>query len=178
MPVRKLFGGFLLLAFVAACGGGSPTQAPGGATQKPAATQGGGATEGPAATQSGGGGGNIDTTYGKIHIELSGPMTKSADYGFIPAGSIFGGTQGSSLSFANNQAATEIVSVYVSPDGKVVMSWVGSDFSAPGTECTTSNWNIGGSSGSGSFDCTGAVITSSGAVLQDARIKGNFEAHT
>lgn len=170
----------LVLALaLAACGGGAPTQAPGGGGGQ--ATPGAGPTDAAQATQAGGGGGNKPAgwdQYGKVHIEISGPISKSGDYGFIPAGSIFGGTQGSSLSFAI-EGTNEIVSILTTAEGKTVVSYGGEDFTAPAAECTTSNWNIGATSASGSFDCkAGFVITAAGATLQNATIKGSFDAHT
>jgi hypothetical protein len=167
---------------VAACGGSSPTQAPGAATQNPggggtATTQpgggGGGATTDPGG--GGGGGGTGDTSHGKVHVEISGPVTKTADYGFVPAGSVFGGDQGASLNFTNG--ADAIVSIAIDPEGAVVVSWGTAEFSAPGAACTTSNWNVGATSGSGSFDCKATfVILASGSTVQNASIKGTFEA--
>lgn len=167
---------------LAACGGGTPTQAPGGATTNP----GGGTptnvpqgTDTPVATQSGGGGGDKPAgwdQYGKVHIELTGPVEKSGDYGFVPAGSFFGGAQGSSLNFTND-ASSEIVSILVGADGKVIVSYGSEEMSAPAAECTTSNWNIGATSGSGSFDCTaGMIILSTGATLTNGHLTGTFDA--
>jgi hypothetical protein len=167
---RSLIAVALVGVLAAACGGGaSPTQAPGAATQNPG---GGGATENPG----GGGGGAGDTSHGKVHIEMSGPVTKSGDYGFVPAGSVFGGDQGSSLNFTN-EGTNEVVSILIGADGSVVVSYGTPEFSAPASQCTTSNWNIGASSASGSFDCTAAlVIMASGATAQDGKLKGTFEA--
>lgn len=173
----------LVGALAGACGGTPATQGPGGGdpTTGPGATQGSGpgATQGsgPGATQGGGGGGGAgDTSHGKVHIEITGPVTKTADYGFVPAGSIFGGDQGSSLNFTN-EGTNEIVSIVISADGKVLVSYGTQEFSAPAAECTTSNWSIGTTSASGSFDCTAAlVVLESGAMVQDGKIKGNFEA--
>ena len=156
---------FLAVALVgllaAACGGATATQAPAGATQNPG----------------GGGGGGGDTTYGKVHIEISGPVTKNADYGFIPAGSLFGGDQGSVLNFSGGDN-NEVVSILISPDQPVVVSYAGPDFQAAGATCTTTNWNVGTSSGSGSFECAAPmVILGSGGTATDARIKGSFDAH-
>jgi len=172
---------------VAACSGSStPTQPAGGgggSTQAPAATTadggGGGATEAPAATDAGdgGGGGGVSTQNGTMHIEISGPVTKSADYGFIPLGSIFGGQAGSALNFSGSDQ-NEIVSILIGADSAVTISWLSADFQAPATVCTTSNWNIGATSGSGSFDCTAAiVILASGASVANAKVTGNFTAH-
>jgi hypothetical protein len=173
-----------LTLVVAACGGASPTQAPGGATANPggggAATDAAPATNGPAATQSGAGGGGSKPAgwdqYGKVHIEISGPVSHAGDYGFLPAGSIFGGAQGSSLNFTI-EGSNEIVSILVGPDGAVVVSYGSEAMSAPAAQCTTSNWNLGATSGSGSFDCTAAlIILSSGATVTGGQIKGSFEA--
>jgi hypothetical protein len=183
MQLKRLAIATALVGVVAACGGGSATQAPAGATQNPGATDGGGdgaPTAAPGATQSGGGGGgNVDTTYGRMHIEITGPVTKSADYGFLPAGSIFGGAAGSALNFTNSaESASEIASILIGEDGKVAVSWVTTEFQAPAAECATSSWNVSGTSGSGSFECTAAlVIMASGAIVQDGKVKGNFEAH-
>jgi hypothetical protein len=173
---------------LAACGGGSgPAQ-----TQAASDSEQGSPTDGPATLQpaatvdAGGNGGNGGNgggrpagwdQYGKVHVDVSGPVTKSADYGFMPAGSLFGGAQGSALNFAI-EGTSELVSILVNPDGTVVVSYASADFSMPAAECTTSDWNLGATSGSGSFDCTaGVVILGSGAMAQDGRIKGSFEAH-
>ena len=165
-----------------ACSSGSPTQAPaqtadaggggGGATQAHDATQ------PPAATAGGGGlGGGAATGTGTIHLEISGPVSKTGDYDFAPAGSIFGGSAGSSLNFTNDQTS-EIVSILVSGEGKVLVSYGSMDFSVPGAECTTTNWNLTATSGSGEFDCNASlVITAAGAQLTGARIKGSFTTH-
>jgi hypothetical protein len=177
----------LVGVLAAACGSSSPTQAP-AATQGTQATQdngggggggGGGATDQPQATKAGGGGGggSIDTTYGKVHIDISGPVQKSADYGFVPAGSVFGGASGTSLSFSNG--GDELVQIIVTSDGQAVVTYGGADFSAPVAACTTSNWNLGATSASGSFDCANATaITASGATITGVSVKGDFTAHT
>lgn len=163
-----------------ACASTPATPGPGGGnpTAGPDATQ----DTGPGATQGGGGGGGGKPAgwdqYGKVHIEISGPVQKSADYGFIPAGSLFGGDAGSSFNFTND-GSNEIVSILIGQDGKVIVSYGGEDFAAPAAECTTSNWNIGSTSASGAFDCAAAlVIMASGATLQGATIKGSFDART
>jgi len=173
---------------LSACGGNAgATQQPGGATTNPgggggSATQQPAATDEPAATTDtggGGGGGNPAgwDRYGKVHVEMGGPVNKTVELGFVPAGSLFGGAQGSSLSFAN-EGSNQVVSILVGPDNKIVISYGGPDFSMPGTECTTSNWNIGATSGSGSFDCKASiVILASGASVTNGTLKGNFDAH-
>lgn len=181
---------------VAACGGnGAATQSNGGggsgngaATQSNGGGGGGNATGSVVPTQSagagvaGGGGGGGDKPagwdkYGRVHVEMSGSVSKSTDLGFVPAGSIFGGAQGSSLNFTID-GSNEVVSILVGADGSVVISYGGPDFSMPAATCTTSNWNIGATSGSGSFDCTVALtIMGGGAVAQGGKLTGNFEAH-
>ena len=177
MQLPKSIVAVALVGMVAIACGGTPATSGPGATQNP----GGGATPGPQATQGGVGGGTKPAgwdQYGKVHIEISGPVQKSGDYGFVPAASIFGGAQGSSLSFTV-EGASELVSILIGPDQKVIVSYAGEDFSAPAAECTTSNWNMGTTSASGSFDCKAAfVITSAGATVTGATIKGTFDAHT
>ena len=181
----------LLILFTAlslvlvACGGGAATQVPGGATTNPG--DGGGtptdvpqATNGPGATMSGRGGGGVKPAgwdqYGKVHIELTGPVSKTGDYGFVPAGSFFGGASGSSLNFTI-EGSNEIVSIVIGGDGKVIVSYGSVEMSAPAAECTTSNWNIGATSGSGSFDCNAALIVlATGATLTGGHLTGSFDA--
>lgn len=177
----------VMAMLLGACGGNAGgTQQPAGAT---ANTGGGGtatenpqATDEPVATDSGGGGGGGGNPagwdrYGKVHVEMGGPVQKTVELGFIPAGSLFGGAQGSSLSFTN-EGSNQVLSILIGPDNKVVVSYGDQDFSMPGTECTTSSWNIGATSGSGSFDCTASlVILASGASVTNGTIKGNFDAH-
>jgi len=187
--VRSIAALALVAALLGACGGNAgATQQPGAATTNPGGG-GGGATQQPAATDepaattdpgSGGGGGGNPAgwdRYGKVHVEMGGPVSKTVDLGFVPAGSLFGGAQGSSLSFTN-EGSNQVVSILVGPDNKIVISYGGVEFSMPGTECTTSNWNIGATSGSGSFDCKAAlVILASGASVTDGTLKGTFDAH-
>lgn len=184
MQVPKSVAAVVLVGLVAvACGGTPATAGPGGATQNPGggATPGVQATPGAQATQSGGGGGTKPAGWdrnGKVHIEISGPVQKSAEYGFVPAASIFGNAQGSSFNFTID-GVNEVVSILIGPDQKVLVSYGGEDFTAPAAECKTSNWNIGATTASGSFDCTaGFVIVASGATLTGANIKGTFDAHT
>jgi hypothetical protein len=185
---RAISGLALGALLLSACSGGAgPTQQPAAATTN---TGGGGgtATEQPTITDApgetvagggGGGGGNPAgwDRYGKVHVEMGGPVSKTVDLGFVPAGSLFGGAQGSSLSFTN-EGSNQVVSILIGPDNKIVISYGGTEFSMPGTECTTSNWNIGATSGSGSFDCKASiVIMASGASVTNGTLKGHFDAH-
>ena len=167
---------------VAACGGNAATQAPGGGG---GGGGGGGATQQPAATQNGGGGGgggggSADFTYGKVTFTISGPVTDSGAYGFVPAASAFGGDQGSSLSFTDNLASgTDLISIIQGQDGAVVVSYVSAKGQVPAATCTTSDWNMGAGQGSGKFDCKSVFsITASGASVEGGEIKGEFTAHT
>lgn len=161
-------------------GGGQATGtvAPTGATATAAPTGATGTVAPTAAT--GGGGGDKPAgwdQYGRVHIDMSGPVSKSIDLGFVPAGSIFGGGLGSSLNFTIEDT-NEVVSILVSADGSVLVSYGGPDFSMPGTQCMTSNWSVAATSGSGSFDCTASLtIMASGAVLQGGKLSGTFDAH-
>ncbi len=189
--MRRLLIPMMLVSIaIAACGGnGAATQANGGdggdqATENAAPTAANVAptTENVAPTAATGGGGGGDNPagwdrYGKVHVEMSGSVSKSVDLGFVPAGSLFGGAQGASLNFAID-GGNEVVSILVNADSSVLISYGGEDFAMPGAQCTTSSWNIAATSGSGSFDCTAALtIMASGATLQGGRLTGNFEAH-
>jgi hypothetical protein len=169
--------------FVAACGGSAATQAPAGATTNPA-DGGPGATENPAgggaATENpGGGGGNPAgwDQYGKAHVEVTGPdVSVSKDLGFLPIASHFGGTDQTILYFTIE--GTESVLTLTWSSGTAAASYVSPDVSTTGTECTTSNVNLGGSSASGSFDCTSAImVLKSGATVEGGKLKGTFDAH-
>ena len=169
---------------IAACGGGTA------ATQPPAATQagggGGGATELPAATQQsaatdagngGNGGGGTDTSHGKAHLDIAGPISKSIDLGASPALTHFGGEDETVLYFIRSDGA----------EGALALTWQGGTFAAvftstevtiTGGECNLSNLKIEAASASGSFDCpTNIVVLGSGASAQNATFKGTFESH-
>lgn len=191
MQVRKRFGGVVLVALVAgACGGSGATQTPAGATQAAGATQdggggggGGGSTEQPAATQSGGGGGGGGGTgqYGSVTFTVSGAFDKTATFDFIPAGSMFGGSNGSALNFTDGTSDGQgsVLSILIDESGKAVVSYVGTEGQVPAAECTTSDWNVGAQNASGKFDCKAALsITASGATVQGGKITGQFTART
>jgi hypothetical protein len=166
---------------ISACSSGGPTQAPAQTTAGGGGGGGGsGTTQPPAATTdsgSGGGGGVVGAGAGTAHIEVSGPVSKTGDYDFVPAGSLFGGSAGSSFSFTN-AAATDVLTISTTSDGKVVILYGTPDFTVPGTECTTSNWNIGATSASGSFECDAPlIITAAGAQVTGGKVKGNFTVH-
>lgn len=163
----------------AACGGNAATQGPDGPGVTP--DNGGQATQDPGlgATPGGGNGGNGGGQYGSVKFKISGPFDKSGEYPFIPVASIFGGSAGVVLNFGDDSDTSSIVSILISEAGTVVVSYAGSEGQVPGAECTTSNWNIGAQSGSGTFDCTAAFsITGSGATVEGGKITGEFTART
>ena len=175
----------IVVVLVSACGGSgaAATQANGGgggggggtATDQP------GATDEPGATDAGGGGGGNDIGFGngKATFEVTGPITASGEYGFVTYGSIFGGAQGSSLTFARTSGAdASLLNIIIGQDGSVLVSYTGTEGQMPAATCTTSDWNIGTTSGSGKFDCTAQFsVTKSGATVAGGTIKGSFEAH-
>jgi hypothetical protein len=60
----------------------------------------------------------------------------------------------------------------------VVLSYIGKEGQVPAAECTTTDWNVGATNGSGKFDCKASItITGSGATVQGGSIKGEFTAH-
>jgi len=170
----------IVVVLLSACSGGSgPTQVPGGggggtSTDQPQAT------DEPGATNAGGGGGNvIGTGNGKATFQVTGPITASGEYGFVPLGSLFGGPSGSSLTFADTSGANpSLINIIIGQDGTVLVSYTGTQGQVPAATCTTSDWNVGATSGSGKFDCTAQFsITASGATVAGGTIKGSFEAH-
>jgi hypothetical protein len=171
----------LLLAACGASGGGAGAAATAGAQATPppqaTPTEGGGTSGGETTGGDTGGKPAGWDQYGKVHIEMSGPVSKTVDLGFVPAGSVFGGAEGSSFSF-QDLAAGQIASILIGPDNSVVISYGDEEFSMPGAQCTTSNWNIGATSASGTFDCTAAfVVLASGGSLASGKLKGSFTAH-
>lgn len=179
--LRNVGAAVVLGVMVAACGGSGPTQAPGATQGGGGATQGAAATSdtGPGATvDGGGGGGGGDTSHGKVTFTVSGPLSTSGEYGFIPAGSIFGGAQGSVFNFGDSSGASgNILSMIISPDGSVLVSFAGTAGQVPAAQCTTSDWNIGATEARGKFDCTAAMsLTATGATVEGGTIKGEFTA--
>ena len=178
---RSLVAVTLLGVLVAACGSTPATQGPDG----PGATSnnGGQATQdpGPVQTQSGNGGngGNGGGQFGSVKFTISGPFDKSDEYPFVPAGSMFGGAAGSVLNFSNTGDSSSIVSILVSEDGSVVVSYVGTEGQVPGATCTTRDWNMEARGGSGKFECTASLsFTGSGAAVEGGKIVGEFTART
>ena len=170
----------LLGVIAAACGGspgatagtGSPTQAPGGGT--PTEAPGGGTpTEGPVATQ--GGGGNPANGTGQIHIEIGGPKPQTVDQPFFAFGSRFGGAAGVQLNFTSESA--EGIAGITGINDQWIVTWSGAGGVFSAQNCSVSNWDIGTTSGHGSFDCKdGFATTADGQYLTGVTLKGNFTA--
>jgi hypothetical protein len=174
---RSIIAVTLLGVLVAACGGTpAATQGPDG----PGATTGNGGTAtqdpGPGETQSGNGG-NGGGEFGSVKFTVSGPFDKTDEFPFIPAASIFGSAQGSVLNFSDPADNLSIVSILVDADGKVIVSFSGTEGQVPGAECTTTDFKVEARSASGKFDCTSAAsMTGSGAVVGPGKITGEFSA--
>ncbi len=185
MRVRSFSSGLLLAVFVAACGSGSgPTQGPGAATQNPATTDGGGggATQDPGVTDDPGTGGDntVDTTYGKVSFTITGPIEKTGEFGFIPSGSLFGGSAGSALNFADSSGSDASgISIIIDASKALTVSYLSVAGQVPGATCTTTDLNVGSNTASGKFECDAEVsITASGATAAGGHISGSFTAHT
>jgi hypothetical protein len=162
-----------------ACGGGTATEPPGGATTQP-----GGGTEATPAPQTttdpggGGPGGNPGGGSGQIHIEIGGGgLDVTVDEPFFTIGSRFGGDAGTALNFTH-EGASGIASIG-EVNGVVVISYVSEEMAANAQDCQLSNWNIGATSGSGSFDCKEgfATKTADGSFVSGVTMKGSFEAN-
>jgi len=123
--------------------------------------------------------GNADFTYGRVTFEVTGAIQATGEYGFIPAASFFGGPAGASLNFTDNlDENTSLFTIVQSQDGTVLVNFTGPGGTIPAATCETSNWNIGATSGSGSFNCTAEFsMMPSGAVVQGGQITGSFDAH-
>jgi hypothetical protein len=176
MRVRAGVTALTFAAVLAACGGaGSPTQAPGGGQ----ATAGSGPTAIPATTQpgGGGGGGNTGGGSGQIHIDIDGPVKATVDQPFFAFGSRWSGDiAGVALNFTGENAAG--VASIASVSDKWLVSWTSEEMSVSSQSCELSNWNVGATSGSGSFDCKDGVgvKVADGSYLTGVTMKGSFQA--
>jgi hypothetical protein len=165
----------IVAALLSACSGGAgPTQQPAAATQTPGGA--GTETQVPGATDGGGGGGGqLDTSHGKAHVDISGSVTKSLDLGFQPILSHFGGTDATVIYFVPADAQGALAVTLTS--GQLNAVFTSTDASVTGIECTATNLKADATSASGSFDCPkNVVVLASGASSQNAGFKGTFEA--
>jgi hypothetical protein len=160
----------LIAALAVACSGApSPTQAPGGGgnTTGPLATPGG-----QVATPPGGGTGG---GTGQIHIEIGGPVQMTVDAPFFSVGSRFGGPAGVALNFTT--PGSEAIASVTGINETWVVSYASAELAANSQSCQLSNWNIGATSGAGSFDCRDGFATKTdGTFLSGITMKGSFQA--
>ncbi len=102
-------------------------------------------------------------------------MQETVDQPFFAIGSRFGGEAGTALNFTSGEGSG--IAAINEVNGTVVVSWVTEELGANSQSCTLSNWNIGATSGSGSFDCVDGFATKSdGTFLSGITMKGSFEA--
>ena len=156
---------------VACSGAPAATQAPGGggATPGPQATSGGQATSPPD------GGGGTGGGSGQIHIEIGCPVQMTVDAPFFAIGSRFDGPAGVALNFT--APGSDAIAAVTGVSDVWVISYVSAEIGANAQECQLSNWNIGATSGSGSFDCTDGFATKmDGTFLSGITMKGSFQA--
>jgi hypothetical protein len=173
MQVQRSWLAIALIAGSAVACSGTPaaTQGPGGggATPAPQATPGGQATSPPDGSGGTGGG------SGQIHIEIGGPIQMTVDEPFLLIGSRFTGPAGVALNFTT-PGSTAIAAV-TGVNETWVISYVSDQLGANSQSCQLSNWNIGATSGSGSFDCKDGFATKmDGTFLSGITMKGSFEA--
>lgn len=176
--LRSAFAALFLLAFVAAC-----SSAP-GTTQD----RGDGSTDAPEAPTTpiesapgdpGGGdpgGGNSGGGSGQIHIEIGGPVQATVDEPFFAIGSRFDGTEaGVQLNFTSEGSAG--IGSIMGVNGTYVIGYVSDEVAASAQDCELTDWNIGDSSASGSFDCSEGYGTApDGTYLTGITMQGSFEA--
>jgi hypothetical protein len=167
----------LLPAIAVACSGAADaTQGGGdGSTSAPGATT-TTAESPPADGGSGSGGDNTGGGSGQIHIEIGGPVQATVDQPFFAFGSRFDGSEaGVQLNFTS-EGAVGIASI-TGVNGTYVIGYAGDDVAANAQTCELTDWNIGDSSASGSFDCTDGFGTApDGTYLTGITMQGSFEA--
>jgi len=191
MHTRATVGAAFLVVMLAACGGSSATQAPGGANN--GGNAGGTPTQAPAATEDNGDGGNgdggngdggngdggngaPDTTFGSGHVDIGGVASASVDLGFSPILSHFGGTDSTILYLLPADSEGALALTWSS--GEFIAVFTSTQVTVSGIECSTSNLQIGSTSAKGSFECSkNYVVLSSGASAADASFKGTFDVH-
>ena len=182
MRIAKSVGAVAAIGLlVAACGGSgtTPTQGPdGGGT--PTQNTGGGTPTQNTGGGGGGGGGSTGGGTGTIHLEVGGPIQDTVDLPFFAIGSRFGGPAGVGLNFTTDGGGA-IASV-TSPGSTTTDTWtislINDTMNANSSECTLSNWTVGATSASGTFDCKNgfAIKVLGGDYLTGVTMKGNFTA--
>lgn len=175
--LRSAVTALLLLAFVAACSsapgttqdrGDGSTDAPEAPTTPIEATPGNGGGDP--------GGGNTGGGSGQIHIEIGGPVQATVDEPFFAIGSRFDGSEaGVQLNFTSEGSAG--IGSITGVNGTYVIGYVSDEVAANAQDCELTDWNIGDSSASGSFDCSDGYGTApDGTYLTGITMQGSFEA--
>jgi hypothetical protein len=102
------------------------------------------------------------------------------DLPFFAIGSRFGGAAGVALNFTaeGGSAIASITSPGSTTSDTWTISLVNDTLNANASECQLSNWNIGATSASGTFDCKNgfAIKVLGGAYVNGVTMKGNFTA--
>jgi hypothetical protein len=106
-----------------------------------------------------------------VTYAITGPSSASGELGFVPAGSVFAGSQ-VSLSFYDEGSNT-IISLRF--DGSNVFAQYGGKITFTSEQCTAKDLKVSAPA-SGSFECTGPVIVESGAVMTGGKMTGTFTA--
>lgn len=166
--------GLVVLASLAACGGGpGATQAPGGG----GSTAGTPATQAPVATQPGGGGGNDGT--GNVTYTVTGSVQKNGELPFLAFGSRFdkAGATGLQLNFTESEGGA-IFSI-TEINGAHAISLVDEAHGLSWATCETYELNVTGTNATGRFECSQGFGTSltDGAVVSGIKITGTVDAH-
>ncbi len=174
--LRSAVAALLPLAFVAACSS-APAATPDladGATDAPAPPTPIESTPGDGGGDPGGG--DTGGGSGQIHIEIGGPVQATVDEPFFAIGSRFDGTEaGVQLNFTSDGGAG--IASITGVNGTYVIGYASDDVAANAQDCDLTDWNIGESSASGSFDCSDGYGTApDGTYLTEITMQGSFEA--
>ena len=112
---------------------------------------------------------------GPIHIEIGGPLPRRVDIPSSRSPCRFGGEAGTALNFTTGEGGG--IAAINEVNGIVVVSWVTEELGANAQDCQLSNWTIGATSGSGSFDCSNGFATKvDGSFLSGITMRGTFQA--
>lgn len=170
-----------LAAMLVACGGSTPTPAPGGATPEPGAATtdpGGGGGGGEPTTDPGGGGGSGGGGTGKVTYNVTGPVQKSGELPFFAFGSRFdrAGPAGLALTFTTESGGIFTVSEV---SGQHSIGLVDEQHGLSFANCEVYELNINGNNATGRFECSNGIGTNvaDGSLLSGVKITGTIDAH-
>lgn len=172
-PSRSIVAVVSMAVMLVACSG-TPAATPGESDDDGG---GGSATIAPIETTSGGDTGNSGGGSGQIHIDIGGPLQVTVDLPFFSFGSRFeGDVAGVQLNFATD-GGSGIASITGVPGSAPVIGYVGDEGSANVQTCQLTDWTIGATSASGSFDCTDGFGTlPDGTYLTGITMQGSSVA--